>query len=92
MENKIIMPLVDENGKTIKYELVDINIYKNQPYAIFYSTNSKDTELLICRVEDNPENSEESIYTVETDKKIIEELYNKFKMKAPSNFVFIDKK
>ena len=92
MEDKIIIPLMDENGKTINYELVDINFYNNQTYAIFYPVDSKDTELVICRVDDNPNNSEESIYTIETDEKIIKELYNQFKIKSPSNFVFIDSK
>ena len=65
MDKDIIIPLTDEQGNTVNYELLDIINYNENTYAVFYPTVPDDTEVLILRAEDIP-NSDEDNYIVET--------------------------
>ena len=90
MNNKdMIMTLTDENGNNIDYELLDIIGYNNNTYAVFYPTVPDDTEVMILRVEDIP-NSEEANYVVETDERIVQEVYKQFKEKFKGKILFPD--
>lgn len=87
MDKDIIIPLTDEQGNTVNYELLDIINYNENTYAVFYPTVPDDTEVLILRAEDIP-NSDEDNYIVETDEKIVQQVYKMFKEKYKGKILF----
>ena len=87
MDKDIIIPLTDEQGNTVNYELLDIINYNENTYAVFYPTVPDDTEVLILRAEDIP-NSDEDNYIVETDEKVVQEVYRLFKEKYKGKILF----
>ena len=87
MDKDIIIPLTDEQGNTVNYELLDIINYNENTYAVFYPTVPDDTEVLILRAEDIP-NSDEDNYIVETDEKVVQQVYRLFKEKYKGKILF----
>ena len=87
MDKDIIIPLTDEQGNTVNYELLDIINYNENTYAVFYPTVPDDTEVLILRAEDIP-NSDEDNYIVETDEKVVQQVYKLFKEKYKGKILF----
>lgn len=87
MDKEIIIPLTDEQGNTVNYELLDIINYNENTYAVFYPTVPDDTEVLILRAEDIP-NSDEDNYIVETDEKVVQQVYKMFKEKYKGKILF----
>jgi len=89
MNKGTIITLTDESGNNINYELLDINVYNNNTYAVIYPTDPNDTEVLILRVEDIP-NSDTANYIVETDEEAVQQVYKMFKEKYKGKILFPD--
>ena len=87
MDKGLIIPLTDEQGNTVEYELLDVVNLNDNTYAVFYPTVQDDTEVLILRVEDIP-NSDEDNYIVETDEKTVQQVYKMFKEKYKGKILF----
>ena len=87
MDKGLIIPLTDEQGNTVEYELLDVVNLNDNTYAVFYPTIPDDTEVLILRVEDIP-NSDEDNYIVETDEKTVQQVYKMFKEKYKGKILF----
>lgn len=89
MDRKDTLVLSDENGNSIEYEVLDIIQIKDNYYTVLYQADGKDTEVSIFKVEDSPDNIH-SQYIMETDEKIINEVYNKFKDDYRNDIRFLD--
>lgn len=87
MDKGLIIPLTDEQGNTVEYELLDVVNFNNNNYAVFYPTVPNDTEVLILRIEDIP-NSDQDNYIVETDEKVVQQVYKLFKEKYKGKILF----
>ena len=88
MENHIIN-LLDENGNETEYEILDFIQAYNKLYLVLYEATGNDTEVLIVRVEET-EDLNKSEYIIETNEKVVNEVYTKFKENNIGKIDFID--
>ena len=88
MEEENIIELTSEDGQKYKFELLAYTKEQGETYAILYPTNGE-TDLYIVKVEENP-NSDDCIYTMVDDPRLINTIYNRYKESNPEGIDFQD--
>ena len=88
MEQNNIITFIDEKGKKIDYEVLDIQLYQGNIYCVCYLTDNSSTEVYIFRVEET-ENKDYDNYILETDENITNEVFKRFKEKNKDTIEFL---
>ena len=89
-----IIVLNDENGEEVKFEFLDLIEYENEQYVVLLPVleegEEDDGEVVILKVEDTDEASEEESYVSVDDEKTLMAVFNIFKDKFKDEFDFVD--
>ena len=92
LDNIII--LNDENGNEVKFEFLDLVELDNEEYVVLlpYSAEGEEDEgeVVILKVEDTDEDSEEESYVSVEDEDILNKVFEIFKDKFKDEFNFVD--
>lgn len=89
-----IIVLNDENGEEVKFEFLDLIEYENEQYVVLLPVleegEEDDGEVVILKVEDTDETSEEESYVSVDDEETLMAVFNIFKDKFKDEFDFVD--
>lgn len=89
-----IIVLNDENGEEVKFEFLDLIEYENEQYVVLLPVleegEEDDGEVVILKVDDVDENSDEEAYVSVDDEDTLMEVFNIFKDKFKDEFDFVD--
>lgn len=89
-----IIVLNDENGEEVKFEFLDLIEYENEQYVVLLPVleegEEDDGEVVILKVEDTDEISEEESYVSVDDEETLMAVFNIFKDKFKDEFDFVD--
>ena len=92
LDNIII--LNDENGNEVKFEFLDLVELDNEEYVVLlpYSAEGEEDEgeVVILKLEDTDEDSEEESYVGVEDEEILNKVFTMFKEKYKDEFNFVD--
>jgi len=92
LDNIII--LNDENGEEVKFEFLDLIEYENEQYVVLLPVleegEEDDGEVVILKVDDTDENSDEESYVSVDDEDVLMAVFNIFKDKFKDEFDFVD--
>ena len=92
LDNIII--LNDENGEEVKFEFLDLIEYENEQYVVLLPVleegEEDDGEVVILKVDDTDENSDEESYISVDDEDVLMAVFNIFKDKFKDEFDFVD--
>ena len=92
LDNIII--LNDENGNEVKFEFLDLVELDNEEYVVLlpYSAEGEEDEgeVVILKLEDTDEDSEEESYVGVEDEEILNKIFKIFKEKYKDEFNFVD--
>ena len=86
-----IVTLIDEEGKEMNFEILDVISYQDEDYAIMVTCDDVDEEadtVIIVRI-DVDENGEEFYSSVE-DEAILDAVFETFKENSGDDFDFVD--
>lgn len=89
MEDNIVV-LNDENGAEVKFELLDLIMYKGDEYVVLLPVDDNDGMVVILKLEENYENEELESYVSVDDENIIQAVFWIFKKKFKDEFDFLD--
>ena len=89
-----IIVLNDENGEEVKFEFLDLIEYENEQYVVLLPVleegEEDDGEVVILKVEDTDETSDEESYVSVDDEDTLMAVFNIFKDKFKDEFDFVD--
>ena len=89
-----IVTLNDENGNEVKFEFLDLVELDNEQYVVLLPmANEEDDdegEVVILKVEDTDEESDEESYVSVEDEETLMKVFNIFKDKFKDEFDFVD--
>ncbi len=90
-----IIVLNDEDGNEVKFEFLDLVEMDDEEYvvllpAIDEENNEGEGEVVILKVEDTDEDSEEESYVGVEDEETLNKVFEIFKEKFKDDFDFID--
>ena len=89
-----IITLNDENGNEVKFEFLDLIELENEQYVVLLPVleegEEDDGEVVILKVEDTDENSDEESYVSVDDEETLMQVFNIFKEKFKDEFDFVD--
>ena len=89
-----IVVLNDEDGNEVKFEFLDLIELDNEQYVVLLpyveEGEEDDGEVVILRLEDTDENSEEESYVSVEDEETLLKVFNIFKEKFKDDFDFVD--
>ena len=89
-----IVILNDENGNEVKFEFLDLVELDNEEYVVLLPINDdgveEEGEVVILKVEDTDEDSEEESYVSVEDEAILNQVFEIFKEKFKNDFDFVD--
>jgi len=89
-----IIVLNDENGEEVKFEFLDLIEYEGAQYVVLLPVleegEEDDGEVVILRVEDIDDDSEEESYVSVDDEDTLMAVFNIFKDKFKEEFDFVD--
>lgn len=92
LDNIII--LNDESGNEVKFEFLDLIEYENEQYVVLLPVleegEEDDGEVVILKVEDTDEDSDEESYVSVDDEETLMHVFNIFKEKFKDEFDFVD--
>ena len=92
LENIVIVN--DEEGNEVKFEFLDLVDYENEQYVVLLPIADEgdidDGEVVILKLEDTDENSEEESYVSVEDEEVLMAVFNIFKEKFEDEFDFVD--
>ena len=88
LSNTIV--LTDENGNDIEYEFLDLVEYDSEEYVVLYPVDDPDGDVVILKVDDSDEDSEEQTYLSVEDDDVLDKVFNIFKEKNKDIFTFTD--
>ena len=92
LDNIII--LNDESGNEVKFEFLDLIEYENEQYVVLLPVleegEEDDGEVVILKVEDTDEDSDEESYVSVDDEETLMNVFNIFKEKFKDEFDFVD--
>ena len=89
MEDNIVV-LNDENGAEVKFEFLDLIMYKGDEYVVLLPVDDNDGMVVILKLEENYENEELESYVSVDDENIIQAVFGIFKEKFKDEFDFLD--
>ena len=89
-----IITLNDENGNEVKFEFLDLVELDDEQYVVLLPVleegEEDDGEVVILKVEDTDEDSEEESYVSVDNEDTLMQVFNIFKEKFKDEFDFID--
>ena len=89
-----IVILNDEDGNEVKFEFLDLIDYENEQYVVLLPVleegEEDDGEVVILKVEDSDEDSEQESYVSVEDEETLMDVFNIFKDKFKDEFDFVD--
>ena len=92
LDNIII--LNDENGNEVKFEFLDLVELDEEEYVVLLPVSAEgeedEGEVVILKLEDTDENSEEESYVGVEDEEILNKVFAIFKEKYKDEFNFVD--
>ncbi len=92
LDNIII--LNDENGNEVKFEFLDLVDLDNEQYVVLLPVleegEEDDGEVVILKIEDTDEESEEESYVSVDNEETLMKVFNIFKEKFKDEFDFVD--
>ena len=92
LDNIII--LNDEDGKEVKFEFLDLVELDDEEYAVLLPVaeegEEEDGEVVILKLEDTDEDSDEESYVGVDDEEILNKVFQIFKEKYKDEFNFVD--
>lgn len=93
--NNIIV-LNDENGNEVQFEFLDLIEYESEEYVVLLPVleegQEDDGEVVILKVDDSEENSEEESYISVDNEETLTAVFEIFKEKFKEEFNFTDDK
>ena len=97
MENEEIDNIIvlnDENGKEVKFEFLDLVELDDEEYVVLLPVaeegEEEDGEVVILKLEDTDEDSDEESYVGFEDEEILNKVFEIFKEKFKDDFDFVD--
>ena len=92
LDNIII--LNDENGNEVKFEFLDLVELDDEEYVVLLPVSDEgeedDGDVVILKLEDTDEESEEESYVGVEDEEILNKVFAIFKEKYKDEFNFVD--
>ena len=92
LDNIII--LNDENGTEVKFEFLDLVELDDEEYVVLLPVaeegEEEDGEVVILKLEDTDEDSDEESYVGVEDEEILNKVFQIFKEKYKDEFNFVD--
>ena len=89
-----IVILNDENGNEVKFEFLDLVELDNEEYVVLLPVTDEgeedEGEVVILKLEDADEDSEEESYVGVEDEEILNKVFAIFKEKYKDEFNFVD--
>ncbi|MBQ9659064.1 MAG: DUF1292 domain-containing protein [Clostridia bacterium] len=89
-----IIVLNDEDGNEVQFEFLDLVELDNEEYVVLLpiaeENTEEDGEVVILKVEDIDEESDEESYVGVDDEEILNKVFEIFKEKFKDEFDFID--
>ena len=89
-----IVILNDEDGNEVKFEFLDLVELEDEEYVILLPVIDdgveEEGEVVILKVEDTDEDSEEESYVSVEDEEILNKVFEIFKEKFKDHFDFVD--
>ncbi len=89
-----IVTLNDEQGNEVKFEFLDLVELDNEEYVVLLPMSedeeAEDGEVVILKLEDTENNSEEESYVSVGDEETLMKVFNIFKEKFKDEFDFVD--
>ena len=89
-----IITLNDESGNEVKFEFLDLVEYENEQFVVLLPVleegEEDDGEVVILKVEDTDEDSDEESYVSVDDEETLMHVFNIFKEKFKDEFDFVD--
>ena len=89
-----IVTLNDEDGKEVKFEFLDLVELDNEEYVVLLpiaeDEETTDGEVVILKLEDTEEDSDEESYVSVEDEETLMKVFNIFKEKFKDEFDFVD--
>ena len=89
-----IVILNDEDGNEVKFEFLDLVELEDEEYVILLPVIDdgveEEGEVVILKVEDTDEDSEEESYVSVEDEEIINKVFEIFKERFKDDFDFVD--
>ena len=89
-----IIVLNDENGNEVKFEFLDLVELDDEEYVVLLPVSEEgeedEGEVVILKLEDTDEDSEEESYVGVEDEEILNKVFAIFKEKYKDEFNFVD--
>ncbi len=89
-----IIVLNDEEGNEVQFEFLDLVELDNEEYVVLLPVSEEgeedEGEVVILKLEDSDENSEEESYVGVEDEEILNKVFAIFKEKYKDEFNFVD--
>lgn len=89
-----IVVLNDEEGNEVKFEFLDLVELDNEEYVVLLPISEEgeedEGEVVILKVEDTDEDSEEESYVSIEDEEVLNQVFEIFKEKFKDDFDFVD--
>ena len=89
-----IVTLNDEDGNEVKFEFLDLIELDGENYVVLLPIleegEEDDGEVVILKVEDTDEDSDEESYVSVDDEDVLMQVFNIFKEKFKDEFDFVD--
>lgn len=89
-----IITLSNEDGEEVKFEFLDLIELENEQYVVLLPVieegEEDDGEVVILKLEDTDEETEEESYVSVEDEDVLMRVFNIFKEKFKDEFDFID--
>ena len=92
LDNVIV--LIEEEGNEVKFDFLDLVELDEEEYVVLLpiteNEDEEDGEVVILKLEDTEENSEEESYVGVEDEEILNKVFAIFKEKFKDEFDFVD--
>lgn len=85
MNEDMMLTLSDDEGNEIELEFIDVVVYRNEEYAIFFPKDDDGT--IILRIGDTTDSEEYSYEPVE-DEKVLNEVFEIFRERYKDVYIF----
>ena len=89
-----IITLNDEDGNEVKFEFLDLIELEDEQYVVLLPVTEEgeeeEGEVVILKLEDTDEDSEEESYVGVEDEEILNKVFEIFKEKYKDEFNFVD--
>ena len=89
-----IIVLNDEEGNEVRFEFLDLIELDNEEYVVLLPVTAEgeeeEGEVVILKVEDTDEDSEEESYVSIDDENVLNKVFEIFKEKFKDDFDFVD--